>query len=143
MIWVPSVIALLFGSGLRSQVRGGDHHVSGLFSAQTNPNKLPELLVKSELSRSPSNGRHQLPSHRTAFHLQLDSHSSISRYLGKSATLRTPPRARLLCMFAIELVEQRRGSPPSVPNGKTRERREGTRICAWGILDIGAFLPLN
>ena len=28
--------------------------MSGLFSAQTNPNKLPELLIKSELSRPPS-----------------------------------------------------------------------------------------
>ena len=28
--------------------------MSGLFSAQINPNKLPELLIKSELSRSPS-----------------------------------------------------------------------------------------
>ena len=34
------------------------NHVSVLFSAQTYPNKLPELLIKSELSRSPSNGRH-------------------------------------------------------------------------------------
>ena len=34
------------------------NHVSVLFSAQINPNKLPELLIKSELSRSPSNGRH-------------------------------------------------------------------------------------
>ena len=32
--------------------------MSVLFSAQTYPNKLPELLIKSELSRSPSNGRH-------------------------------------------------------------------------------------
>ena len=28
--------------------------MSGLFSAQTNSNKLPELLIKSEPSRSPS-----------------------------------------------------------------------------------------
>ena len=34
------------------------NHVSVLFSAQINPNKLPELHIKSELSRSPSNGRH-------------------------------------------------------------------------------------
>ena len=32
--------------------------MSGLFSAQTNPSKLPELLIKPELLRSPSNGRH-------------------------------------------------------------------------------------
>ena len=31
--------------------------MSGLFSAQTKPNKLPELLIKFELSRSPCNGR--------------------------------------------------------------------------------------
>ena len=31
------------------------NHVSGLFSAKTNPKKLPELLIKPELSRPPSN----------------------------------------------------------------------------------------
>ena len=33
-------------------------HLRGLISAQTTPNELPELLHKSELSRSPSNERH-------------------------------------------------------------------------------------
>ena len=75
------------------------------------------------------------------FHSQSDSHSSI--YSGSSGIIisnvlhyytsctvlrihamrqyatntrhRTPPRARMLCMFPIELVEQRRGCGSSVP----------------------------
>ena len=87
-------------------------------------------MIKSKPITLPSNW----------FHSQSDSHSSI--YSGSSGIIisnvlrihvmhratehamrqyatntrhRTPPRARMLCLFPIELVEQRRGCGSSVP----------------------------